>query len=68
MKTWAAVLAMVGVVSLGCGCAESAAEDEGREEVTGTASEAICHKQCSPQCGFYHGVRSCKTVCRTVCY
>jgi hypothetical protein len=71
MKLWTAVASIVGVALLGCGCAatEGAANEEnGQEEAsTGSAQEAICRRVCQQQCTFFHGVRQCRSVCRTIC-
>jgi hypothetical protein len=72
MRTWAAVLSVMGVVLLGCGCAsqESAADEENAqvenaqaEGVTGSAPEAI--RRCHRVCRYDHRLR--RRICRSVC-
>ncbi len=72
MKTWAAVLSVVGVMVLGCGCAptESAADEENaqQEGVVGVAPEAVCRQVCRSDCRIGRfGRRDCRRVCRSDC-
>jgi hypothetical protein len=71
MKTWIAVVSLVGVAWLCCGCAatESTADEENgqQEAITGVAPESICHQDCRQECTIVRGRRSCRKVCHTVC-
>jgi hypothetical protein len=72
MKTWTAVLWIVGAVSMGSGCVATggAAPDEDcLEEATPAAAapEAICRRECHQRCHMVRGVRTCRRECHSVC-
>jgi hypothetical protein len=69
MKTWIALVWVVGAVLLGGGCAANEPADE---DGTGEASLAIapggCRTVCHQECTSVGGVRRCRSVCHRVCF
>ena len=72
MKTWAAVLSVVGVMVLGSGCAstDSGADEEStpQDEMVSSAPEAVCRQVCRSECRIGRfGRRECRRVCHSDC-